>query len=147
MKRILFSSAIVLALCVSALQAQVTESTKRVERQHTKSPNMEKQLDRTQAQLVSVLKTGTPIVQAQAVQTIRELEQTFPEYPFEALLLPLEEKLKDESGDDVVRLLSALALDELHSDAGDAVIRNVADSTKNEGLQTLCKALMVRSEY
>jgi len=147
MKRILLSSAVVLALCASALQAQVTESTTRIERQHKKSRHMEQQLERTEQQLLEVLKTGTPVVQAQAVQTIRDLEQMFPEHTFAALLTPLEEKLKDENQDGVVRLLSALALDELHSDAGDAVIRDVASSSKDEGLQTLCKALLVRSDY
>jgi hypothetical protein len=81
------------------------------------------------------------------VQTIRELEQLYPTYPFKASIQPLVAKLKDESADRVVRLLSALALDELHSDAGDATIREVAASTKDKDLQVLCNALLVRSTY
>ena len=147
MKRLLLSAAVILVVSGAALQAQAGESTTRVERQHKPDPLLEGRLPQTQEQLVKVLRTGTPVMQAQAVQTIRELEQMFPTYPFDSLLVPLEEKLKSEDADSIVRLLSALALDELHSDAGDAVIREVADSSKDEGLRTLCKALMIRSEY
>jgi hypothetical protein len=71
----------------------------------------------------------------------------FPQYPFQASLAPLGKKLKDEKADPTVRCLAALALDELHSNAGDAVIRDVAGSSQDKGLQTLCNALLVRSDY
>jgi hypothetical protein len=85
--------------------------------------------------------------QRSALQTLRDLEQIFPVYQFSKLLAPLESLLKDEKADPVARRLAALALDELHSDAGDAVIREVAGGSDDRGLQTLCEALLVgRSE-
>jgi len=63
------------------------------------------------------------------------------------MLAPVEATMKDEKSDSIVRILAALALDELHSDAADAIIREVAGSTKDNGLQTLCNALRVRSQY
>jgi len=52
--------------------------------------------------------------------------------------------LKESTSDPIARRLAALALDELHSDAGDAVIKNVADMSDDIGLQTLCQALLVK---
>lgn len=147
MKRYLFLTATLLAVCALSVQAQVAESTKRVERQHGNNLLLDGKLPQIQEQLATVLRTGTPVMQAQTIQTIRELTQMFPTYPFDSLLVPLEQQLTDDDADSVVRLLSALALDELHSDAGDAVIRAVAGTSKDESLRTLCSALMVRSQY
>ena len=84
-------------------------------------------------------------MQAQAVQTFRDLEQMFPKYSFASSLEPLGNKLKDEKADPTVRMLAALALDELHSDAGDAIISEVAGSSTDEGLKSLCSALLVHT--
>jgi HEAT repeat protein len=108
---------------------------------------MGKRLAQHEKNLLKMLEDENLTVQAQAVQTIRDLEQMFPKYSFESSLAPLGKKLKDENADAIVRLLAALALDELHSDAADAIIRDVAGSSKDKGLQTLCNALSVRSQY
>jgi hypothetical protein len=147
MKRILFLSAIALMVWATAVQAQETRSTTRIEAQHKPPSSMEKRLPEYEANLLKTLEGENPAVQAQAVQTIRDLEQMFPRHPFQLSLAPLEAKLKDENADGIVRLLAALALDELHSDAGDAVIRDVASSCQDKGLQTLCNALLVKSQY
>ncbi len=147
MKRILFSAAIALMLCATALQAQDSLSATRIESQHKATGSLGKHLAQSEQALLNALKSENPTVQAQALQSIRDLEQMYPKYAFKASLAPLEAKLKDESADGVVRLLAALALDELHSEAGDAVIAGVADSSQDKGLQTLCKALLVRSQY
>lgn len=147
MKRILFASAIALMVCATAMQAQDSLSSTRIETQHKETRFMRKHLTDMQENLLKTLETQTPAMQAQAVQTIRELEQVFPKYPFTLCLAPLEKKLKDENADPTVRRLAALALDELHSDAGDAVITDVASSSQDKGLQTLCNALLVRSSY
>jgi hypothetical protein len=147
MKRMLFVS--VLALMVSATIAQAQEglSTTRIQVQHKLSDSMRTGVAKHEENLLRNLESGNPTVQAQAVQTIRDLEQIFPDYPFKASLAPLGAKLKDEHADGVVRRLAALALDELHSEAGDALIGEVAFYSQDEGLQTLCKALMVRSQF
>jgi hypothetical protein len=146
MKQILFSTAIALMMCATAVQSQESMSTTRLEAQHKPTSSMEKRLAQHEENLLKTLENENPNVQAQAVQTIRELEQMFPKYPFKSSLAPLEAKLKDENADAIVRRLAALALDELHSDAGDAVIKDIATSSQDKGLQTLCKALLVRSQ-
>jgi hypothetical protein len=147
MKRILFASAIALMVCATAVQAQDSLSSTRIETQHKETRFMKKHLPDMQENLLKTLETQNPVMQAHAVQTIRELEQVFPKYAFALCLAPLGTKLKDENADPTVRRLAALALDELHSDAGDAVITDVASSSQDKGLQTLCKALLVRSDY
>jgi hypothetical protein len=146
MKHIVVLSALALMVCAPAVHSQQDTSTTRIEAQHKATRSMEKHLAQYEENLLTNLKDTNPAVQAQVVQTIRELEQMFPRYSFKSSLAPLEAKLKDEKTDPVVRRLSALALDELHSDAGDAVIRDVAGSSEDKGLQTLCKALLVRSQ-
>jgi HEAT repeat protein len=147
MKRIFLVSAIALLVCATAVRAQESPSTTRIETQHTLLSSKGNRLPQYEENLLKALENENPTVQAQAVQTIRDLEQMYPKYPFKASLAPLEAKLKNENSDGIVRRLAALALDELHSDAGDAVIRDVARSSQDKGLQTLCNALMVRSQY
>lgn len=147
MRRTFLLSAIALVAFVTVLQAQETKSTMRIEKQHKLPSSMEKRLPEYELNLLKTLENGNPAMQAQAVQTLRDLEQVFPKYSFNASLAPLTAKLKNENTDKVVRRLAALALDELHSDAADAVIRDVANSCDDEGLKTLCNALLVRSQY
>ena len=148
MKRTLFASAVALMVCVTAVQAQDDQSTTRLEaQQHRLNSSMGKALPKYEANLAATLANENPTIQAQAVQTMRELAQMFPSYPFKSLIAPLGAKLKDEKTDGTVRLLAALALDELHSDAGDAVIKDVAGSSQDKSLQALCTALLVRSQY
>jgi hypothetical protein len=147
MKRLLVGSAVAIVLFAASLQAQEGPSDTRIASQHKPPSAMEKQLPQHEATLISTLASGNATMQAQAVQTIRDLEQMFPKYSFKASLEPLTAKLKDEKADGTVRMLAALAMDELHSDAGDAIIRNVAGSTQNKALEMLCNALLVRSQY
>jgi hypothetical protein len=147
MKRILFPLALALVMFATTGQAQESKSTTRFERQHKPPSSMGNRVAEYEVNLLKSLETGNQVAQAQAVQTIRDLEQMFPSYSFAASLAPLEQKLKDANADPVVRRLAALALDELHSDAGDSVIRDVAGSADDKGLQTLCKALLVRSDF
>ena len=147
MNRIFLPLALVLALFATSLQAQGSKSTTRVELQHKPPHFMEKHLREYEVNLVKSLQNENTTIQAQAVQTMRDLEQMFPAYPFKGFLEPLEAKLKDENADGIVRNLAALALDELHSDAGDAIIKSVAESTKDSSLHTLCDALLIRSTY
>jgi len=153
MKRIVLSAilaVVVLAAAVraqEAVQAQEVKSTTRVATQHNPPAYIEKNLATIKTNLLKTLESGTPNMQAQAVQTMRNLEQMFPKDPFDSLLVPLEKKLKDENTDAVVRRLAALALDELHSDAGDAVIADVASTSQDKGLALLCTALLVKFQY
>jgi hypothetical protein len=80
-----------------------------------------------------------------SAQTVRQLEMIFPENPFSSLLDPLMKIVKDENGDTQVRILSALALDGLHSTRGDKAIYGVAKNTKNKSVKDVCIALSVES--
>ena len=143
MKRVPLVFAIVLAVLVTSAEAQVSRSTTRVERQHKHTSTMKKQLKQTEESILEALQGDNSGNQRAALQTLRDLEQLFPQYEFGKLLAPLEATLKNEQADPVVRKLAALALDELHSDAGDAVIQEVANTSDDKGLQSLCEALLV----
>lgn len=148
MTRALFLSAILLVAFSTGLQAQDTGSTVRIAAQHRSFPkDMKNHLGEYEVNLLKSLESENPTIQAQAVQTIRDLEQIFPAYPFKSLIAPLGAKLRDEKADIVVRQLSALALDELHSDAGDIIIKEVAAIAGQKEVRSLCTALLVRSEY
>jgi hypothetical protein len=126
-------------------QASESTSTTRLQKQHKLDIRfLRDHLKQTEERLALALEDTAVNKQIWTLQDIRELEQVFPEYPFSALLKPLEERLGDETTDPVVRRLVALALDELHSDAGDAIIKATADSSQDKGLQTLCKALLIK---
>jgi hypothetical protein len=147
MKRVLLSFAVAFVALATSIQAQESASTTRIGAQHKSSKTMEKQLPQYEANLLSILQGDNPTMQAQAVQTLRDLEQLFPQYPFASSLAPLASALRNDKTDGVVRRLAALALDELHSDAGDLVIKDIATECTDKGLQTLCSALMVKGQY
>ncbi len=120
-------------------------STTRIERQHKYSHFQKGQMKQTEASLLAAITgEGVPMQQS-AIQGLRDLEQLVPDYPFSTLVAPLSSRLKSEKTDRVVRRLAALALDELHSNAGDTVIREVAANCDDQGLQSLCQALLIRS--
>lgn len=149
-KRVILSAILALVVLAAAVQAQERASTTRLERQHAQVASMEKMeknLPQMEASLLKTLDGDNTNMQAQAVQTFRDLEQMFPKYPFKSVLDPFEKKLKDETTDPIVRRLVALALDQLHSDAGDEVLAVVASSTQDKGLGLLCQALLVKSQY
>ena len=147
MTRIFLSTVLSLMVLGTGSLAQESPSTTRIEAQHKAPSSMAGHVPQYEENLIKMFDNENLAVQAQALQTIRDLEQMFPKYSFKPSLGPLEKKLKDENADGTVRMLAALALDELHSDAGDAVIKDVANSSKDTGLKALCTALLVRSQY
>lgn len=76
-----------------------------------------------------------------ALQTIRQLEQLFPEESFSRLIQPLISIINDNSIETETRVLAAVTLDQLHSDAGDAAIFRVAQTCENSTLKGLCQAI------
>jgi hypothetical protein len=132
MKRLFLLLVIVLIVTSSTIQAQ--DSATRFQKQHLKQ---------TEASLVNALNSASAGMQATAAQTLRQLEWTFPEEEFKSTISPLIQLLKDEKGDTQVRLLTAIALDGLHSDLGDEAIASVAKSSNNKSVQELCAALIM----
>jgi hypothetical protein len=145
MKRVPLVLVLALFVLGTSVQAQEQRSTTRIEKQHEQTASLKKQLKQTEESVLEALQGDNRGNQRAALQTLRDLEQIFPVYPFSKLLEPLGDLLKDENADPVARKLAALALDELHSDAGDAMIREVAGGSDDEGLQSLCQALLVGS--
>jgi len=141
MKRVLISIILSLAVVCAALQAQEL-STTRLEKQHGPTRFQRAILPQTEATILLSLDSTWQGDRRSALQSARYLEQLFPSYPFASWIKPLERILKDENADPVTRRLAALALDDLHSDAGDAVIKEVSMSCEDKGLQTLCNALV-----
>jgi len=147
MKQVLISLALVSVIVCTTLQAQVNKSTTRLEKQHGPSIFLENHLKQTEESLLPALRGDFEGSQQMSIQLFRQLEQLFPQYPFAAAIPTLGKVLKDEKSDPVARRLAALALDDLHSDAGDAIIKDVASNCDDKGLQTLCNALLVRTDY
>lgn len=102
-------------------------------------------LDQTEIMLIEALESNSVSLSSSAVQTIRELEENFPTESFSDFIEPLSIIIQDENADTQLRILSALALDKLHSDEGDAVIYDVAKTTSNESVKNISTALAIES--
>jgi hypothetical protein len=113
-------------------------------KQH-KSHFLKEHLEQTEKMLVQALQSNSTDMNSSAAQTIRELEQIFPSEPFDSFLEPLSVIIRNEKADTQLRILSALALDGLHSDKGDQAIFEVAKNTTNESLKNISKALAIES--
>ena len=113
-------------------------------RQH-KSHFLREHLKQSEEMLVKALQSNSTDMISSAAQTIRELEQIFPSEPFKSFIEPLSMIIQNEQADTQLRILSALALDGLHSDKGDKVIYEVAKNTSNESLKNVSKALAIES--
>lgn len=120
------------------------DQSTRFEKQHH-SKFVKSNLKQTEEMILKNLKGDNIDMLASSAQTIRQLEMIFPENTFSSLLDPLMILIQDEKGDTQVRLLSALALDGLHSNKGDKAIYDVAKTTKNNSVKEICMALSVES--
>jgi len=120
------------------------EQTTRFLKQH-KAYFLKSHLDRTDTMIMHALQSNSLNMKETSVQTIRELEEVFPYEPFTLFIDPLSNIVRDEKSDIHLRILSALALDKLHSDKGDKIIYDVAKSTANESIKNVCEALAIES--
>ena len=116
----------------------------RISKQHP-TKFMKDHLKQTEESLVQALQNNSINMSSSAVQTIRELEEIFPSESFSSFLEPLMDIVKNEKADTQLRILSALALDKLHSDKGDEVIYTVAKNTTNESVKNISTALAIES--
>jgi len=99
-------------------------------------------MPQTEEMLINLLKDSNPTKRATAVQNIRDLEFIYPDEPFDKFLAPLTNILKDEKEPCQIRLLSAIALDELHSETGDNAIQEMSKTSSNQSVKELCSALI-----
>jgi hypothetical protein len=142
MKRIIFLLLASTALFVITLDAQ-DQSSRFMEQHHSKF--VKSHLEVTKQMLLKAMERDDPNMQTTALQTLRDLEIIFPDDKFSSFIEPLILNVKDEKEDTEVRLLSALALENLHSDKGDAAIYDVAKNTSNKSVKDLCIIMSLES--
>lgn len=142
MKQVFVLIMVISAMLFITVNAQ--DQSTRFEKQHH-SKFVESNLKQTEAMILKSLESDNIGILASSAQTIRQLELIFPKNNFGSLLDPLMKIVQDENGNIQVRILSALALDGLHSDKGDKAIYDVAKTTNNNSVKDICVALSVES--
>ena len=133
----------VLGLILFAIMIQAESDISRFQKQHNTKFN-KKNLKSTQEMLIQALESGNPQMIASAAQTLRELEQIFPNENFDLMLYPLTKIVKDEKGETTSRILSLFALESLHSDIADAAIKDVYKSSSNKTILEICSAMSIQ---
>jgi hypothetical protein len=133
---------LMLGVLFFAVSIQAQSDASRFQKQHYTKFN-KKNLKGTQEMLTKALESGNPSMASSAIQTLRELELVFPEESFESMLKPLIKIVKDEKSESTVRILALFALENLHSNDGDAAIIEVGKSTSDKTIQKICIAMSV----
>ena len=108
----------VLGMILFAITIQAHNDISRFQKHHNSKFN-KKNLKGTQEMLIKSLESSNPQMIASAAQTVRELQQIFPNENFDIMLDPLTKIVKDENGETSSRILSLFALESFHSDIGD----------------------------
>lgn len=142
MKNLFAFIMLIMVMLLTTVNAQ--DQSTLFEKQHH-SKFVKSNLKQTEKMILKSLESDNIGILSSSAQTVRQLEMIFPENPFSSLLDPLMKIVKDENGDTQVRILSALALDGLHSNKGDKAIYGVAKNTKNKSVKDVCIALSVES--
>ena len=142
MIRVIFFSFVAILFLSVASSAQSRPT--RFSEQH-KSHFLKEHLNQTEEMLLQSMESNNTNMVSSSVQTIRELEQAFPDEAFSSFIEPLSKIVQDENSDTHTRVLSAIALDELHSDLGDKAIYQVAKNTSNQSVKDICSALAIES--
>ena len=133
---------IMLGLILFAITIQAQSDINRFQKQHRTNFN-KKNLKSTQEMLVKSLESSNSNMVASAAQTVRELQQIFPEESFSSMLNPLINVVKAENGETSTRILALFALESLHNDEGDAVIKEIQKSTTNNTIREICNAMFI----
>ena len=101
----------------------------------------QEKIDRIEQNIVNALQSDIPGMQADAAQLVRDLTSMRPDQSFSACVVPLMALLKNEAGDSGVRILAALALDQLDSPKGHFAVARTATNTSDTKLQYVCSWL------
>lgn len=133
------ASTVLLTMTVNAQD----QSTRFMEQHNSKY--IKENLGHTKEMLLKSLRSDDPNMQSTAIQTLRELQIIFQEDKFSSFIEPLMLNVKDEKEDTQVRMLSVLALENLHSNKGDGLIYEVAKNTSNKSLRDLCSVMSIKS--
>ena len=133
MKRIILIYVIILSS--TFLLAQSKFSTSRFQQQHMKQ---------TIEMLTQALDSDNPSLQTSSAQAIRQLEYLYPDEPFTEFIAPLSKVVENDKADIQARILSAIALEGLHSDNGDKILEETSKSSTSENIRELCSALLIK---
>lgn len=98
----------------------------------------QQKLDLIEVNLVNALQSGIPGMQADAAQVVRDINTIRPEQNFSKTVIPLMAILKDEEAESAVRILAALALNQLDSQKGYFAISRTASFTSDSRLKYVC---------
>jgi len=101
----------------------------------------QQKIDQIEQNIVNALQSEIPGMQADAAQLVRDLTSTRPDQSFSSCVVPLMSLLKNEEGDSGVRILAALALDQLDSPKGHFAVARTASYTSDTRLQYVCSWL------
>lgn len=145
MKNRMFSCVITMLLLLffASVLSFAQNGLTRFEKQHKEDYQslIKKNLKTVEKMLVQHLRENNTNSKLSAVQTIRELENIFPVEPFDMFITPLSNIVTNENSDTQLRVLSAVALDALHSDVGDAAIYEMAKNSKDKSVKNICTAI------
>jgi len=95
-------------------------------------------IEQSEASLSLALHSNSVGVRLSAANTVRQLKELYPERSFSSLVIPLMGIVKDEAEDASSRVVSAVALHELHSAIGDYAIQRTAQFTDNPRVKHIC---------
>ena len=98
----------------------------------------QQKLDLIEVNLVNALQSGIPGMQADASQIVRDINSMRPEQNFPKTVIPLMAILKNEEAESAVRILAALALNQLDSQKGYFAISRTASFTSDPRLKYVC---------
>lgn len=139
MKQFFLAVLLATALAVTSLNAQSAPS--RIQKQHDVTRFMKAHLNSSIEMLNRALANKQYNMKLSALQTIRQLEQLFPEESFSNLIDPLITIVNDNNIETETRALAAITLDQLHSDKGDEALFLVGQNCENTTIKNLCRAI------
>lgn len=116
-------------------------SNSRLQKQHNVTRFMKDHLASSIEMTARALEDKQYNMRLSALQTIRELEQLFPEESFSRLVKPLISIINDKNLEPESRVLAAITLDMLHSETGDAAIFMAGEKCDNPTLKNVCQAI------
>ncbi len=95
-------------------------------------------VDLIEPNIVTALESGIPGMQADAAQLVRDLNRIRPEESYSSCVIPLMAILKNEQEEGPVRILAALALDQIGSERGAFAIERTATFTSDPQVKYVC---------
>ncbi len=113
--------------------------------QQHNSPYIKAKLETIEKMLIKTLDQHSQSMKLSAVQSMRQIEQIFPDEPFYSFIDPLIATIKDENNHTQLRITAAIVLDELHSDKGDAAIYEISQNCSDISVKNICIALSTES--